>query len=670
MCPFPLSRRRMRLLIIVPLVAVLAAGCGGGGGSDNSNMAAVTLSVDPTSIALGKTATLNWTASAGTTCTASDGWSGSKADSGNEVVTPAASGDVTYTLTCEGGMFTAGEASATLTVTAPTAFSATALVSDTAGTGALETDTHLVNPWGIAFSPTSPAWVANNHTASSTIYDGNGHAQPAGAPLVVNLPEGAGGVDFDPTGIVFNATHSFAISSNGASATAAFVFDGEGGMIGGWSPGVDADNVVVMYTDAGGAVYKGLAIANNGSGDFLYATDFFNNKVDVFDKDFAKQPAASFPFTDPGLPDGYAPFGIQALPTGTNGATQIYVSYAQQEPPDNDDEADGPGLGIVDVYDTNGALVTQLIAAGGVLDAPWGMALAPDDFGTFANTLLVGNFGDGKINAFDPTSGELVGTLAAADGTPFAVVGLWGIAFGNDANNQPHNTLFYAAGTNDEANGQYGRIDQGETPPVLNAPPDVTVTAPEGDLSGTVTVSADAQSDISIASVELFANNASLGVLTTPPYSVQWDTTTVADGNVTLTATATDVDGNVGTSPDLVVTVANGPAAVTLSEIQAEVFTPICSVCHDGSNPPGGALPGSQNLTAGNSFSSLVNVASLEQPSILRVKPGDPDNSYIIQKLEGTPGISGSRMPFGGPFLDQATINKIRSWIQDGAKNN
>jgi len=113
-----------------------------------------------------------------------------------------------------------------------------------------------------------------------------------------------------------------------------------------------------------------------------------------------------------------------------------------------------------------------------------------------------------------------------------------------------------------------------------------------------------------------------------------------------------------------------GPLLPNYASIQSHVFTPICSVCHDGSNPPGGALPGSQNLTAGNSFSSLVNVASLEQPSILRVKPGDPDNSYIIQKLEGTPGISGSRMPFGGPFLDQATINKIRSWIQDGAKNN
>ena len=184
-------------------------------------------------------------------------------------------------------------------------------------------------------------------------------------------------------------------------------------------------------------------------------------------------------------------------------------------------------------------------------------------------------------------------------------------------------------------------------------------------------MSADAQSSISIASVELFADNASLGVVTTPPYSVQWDTTTVADGNVTLKATATDVDGNVGTSPALGVTVANAaPAATTLSEIQTQVFTPICSGCHNGSNPPGGALPGSQNLKAGNSFANLVNVASLEQPSLLRVQPGDPDNSYIIQKLEGAPGISGSRMPFGGPYLDQATIDKIRSWIQDGAQNN
>jgi uncharacterized protein (TIGR03118 family) len=659
----------MRLLILSAVIA-LGAACGGGGGDDNSsNVAMVTLSVDPTSIALGETATLNWTASAGTACTASDGWSGDKADSGSEDVTPGDAGDVTYTLTCDGGGFTQGEASATLTVTAPTAFSATTLVSDTDGTGALETDAHLVNPWGIALSPTSSVWVANNHTASSTVYDGNGHAQPVSAPIVVNLPE-ANGVDFDATGLVFNATTSFMISSNGASAPATFIFDGEGGLIGGWSSAVDADNAVVMYADDGGAVYKGLAIANNGSGDLLYATDFFNKKVDVFDSTFAKQPAADFPFTDPDLPDGYAPFGIQALPTGDGGATQIYVSYAQQEPPDNDDEADGPGLGIVDVYDTDGTLVTQLIAEGGVLNAPWGMVLAPADFGTFSNMLLVGNFGDGRINAFDPSTGALVGTLAAADGTPFAVAGLWGMAFGNDANNQPHNTLFFAAGTNDEANGEFGRIDQGDTPPVLNAAPEVTVTAPDGDLSGTVSITADAQSDISIASVEFFADGDSLGVVTTPPYSVDWDTTTVADGSVDLTAKATDVDGNVGTSPAVTVTVANAPAATTLSEIQAEVFTPICSVCHDGSNPPGGALPGSQNLTEGNSFANLVNVASLEKPSLLRVKPGDPDNSYIIQKLEGAAGISGSRMPLGGPFLDDATMDKIRSWIADGAPNN
>src|SRR5262245_50282704 len=349
------------------VITVIAAACGGGGGGDDSNAAVVTLSVTPTSIVLGETAMLDWTASTGTTCTAGDGWSSDKAVSGSEVVTPTASGEVTFTLTCEGGMFTSGADTATLTVTAPTAFSATALVSDTAGTGALETDTNLVNPWGIAFGPTSFVWVANNHTASSTLYDGNGHAQPASAPLGVTLPAGAGGVDFDPTGIVFNATGSFVISSNGASAPAIFIFDGEGGMIGGWSDSVDAENVVIAYTDAGGANYKGLAIASNGSGDLLYAADFVNNKVDVFDSTFTKQPAADFPFADPGMPAGYAPFGIQALPTGAGGAMQIYVSYAQQAPPDNDDELPGAGLGVVDIYDTNGALVTQLIPAGGVL---------------------------------------------------------------------------------------------------------------------------------------------------------------------------------------------------------------------------------------------------------------------------------------------------------------
>ena len=670
------SRRHARLLVVLQFGAIVAAGCSGGGGGNGGgggqSMPTVSLSVQPTSVVLGGSATLTWSSSAGTTCTASGAWTGAKAASGTESVAPATTGTQTYTLNCSGGTYSGnGSASTTLTVTAPSAFSATSLISDTAGTGALSVDPNLVNAWGIAFGPTSPAWVANNHTESSTLYDGNGKAQPAAAPLVVALPDSPAGVSFDPTGIVFNGSTDFVVSAAGKTGPARFIFDGEGGMISGWSSSVDATHAVTMYTDAGGAVYKGLAIASNGSGNFIYATDFHNNKVDVFDASFTRQAptATSFAFTDPSLPAGYAPFGIQAIANGPGGATQLYVSYAQQAPPGNDN-ANGAGLGLIDIFDTNGTFVKHLVPVGGVLDGPWGMALAPADFGTLSNMLLVGNFGDGKINAFDPASGQFVGSIRNAGGTAFAVPGLWGIAFGNGAGNQPKNTLFYAAGTNDEANGAYGRIDVGATPPVLNVPPVVALTAPAGNLSGTVTLSATAQSSVNIAKVEFFANGASIGVATTSPYTVPWNTTTVADGTVTLKATATDVDGNPGTSPAVSVTVANTTTAATLSQLQTLVFTPKCSGCHDGSNAPSGALPGSQNLTAGNSFANLVNVASHEKPALLRVKPGDPANSYLIQKLEGAASISGSRMPLGGPFLDQATMDMIKSWIASGAPNN
>jgi len=666
---------RARLLAALQVAAVVVAGCGGGGGGGNGGnqmTPAVTMSVQPSSIVLGTSATLTWSASAGTSCTASGAWSGAEPASGTQTVTPSATGTLAYSLSCTGGSYGGtGRASASLTVAAPSAFSATSLVSDTAGTGALVTDANLLNAWGVSFGPGTFAWVANNHSETSTLYDGNGKAQPAAAPLVVSLPSGPGGVSFDPTGVVFNGSSSFVVTAGGKSGAAKFIFDGEGGMIGGWSPSVDSGNVVITYVDAGGAVYKGLAIASNGSGDFIYATDFANNKVDVFDSNFTKQPstATSFSFTDPTLPAGYAPFGIQAIANGAGGATQIYVSYALQSPP-GFDNASGPGLGLVDVFDTNGALVKHLIPVGGALDGPWGMALAPADFGTLSGKLLIGNFGDGRINAFDPSTGQPAGTVKDAGGTAFSVPGLWGIAFGNDANNQPHNTLFYAAGTNDEANGAYGRIDLGATPPILNAPPVVAVSTPAGSLTGSAVVSATVQSSIGIAKVEFFASGTSIGIANTPPYAVTWDTTSVADGTYNLTATATDVDGNVGSSPVATVVVANTAPATTLSELQTLVFTPKCSGCHNGSNPPGGALPGSQDLRAGKSFASLVNVASQEQPALMRVKPGDPANSYLIRKLEGAAGISGSQMPLGGPFLDQATIDKVKSWIASGAPNN
>jgi uncharacterized protein (TIGR03118 family) len=663
---------KARLAAAACVFAVLLAACGGyGGGSYNGPATPVptlALSVAPSNIVLGQSATLTWSSSNASSCVASGAWSGNQAVSGTSVQTPTAVGPLTFTLTCSGASTGSAAKSANLTVSAPTAFTVTNLVADTAGTAALTTDAHLVNPWGIAFGPTTAIWVANNRTATATQYDGNGKAQPTATPLVVNLAPSAAGA-FNPTGIVFNASSDFVVSAT-ASGASHFIFAGEGGMIAGWSPGVDRTHAITAFTATDGAVYKGLAIANNGAGNFLYATDFHGNKVDVFDAQFTKQTASAtaFAFVDPTLPAGYAPFGIQALNTGAAGATQIYVTYAQQNGTDNHDQTDGAGLGLVDIFDSNGVFVSHFVAVGGLLNAPWGVALAPADFGSLSNAVLVGNFGDGKINAFAIGTGAVVSAVVDSNGAAIVQPGLRGIAFGNDTGNQPHNSLFFSAGVNDGVNGEFGRIDAGAAP-VLNASPIVTLTAPTGTVSGTVNVSATVQSDVAIAKVEFFAGGVALGAVTTAPFTTVWDTTTIADGTVALNARATDVDGNVGvTAADVVVS--NAPAAVTLSQIQATVFTPKCSGCHNGSNPPDGALPGSQNLTGGNSFAALVGVASLEQPALRRVKAGDPDNSYLIQKLEGLAGITGSRMPLGGPFLDQATIDQIRSWIANGAPNN
>ena len=563
--------RERPLRPVALLLAGTLAACGGyNGGSGNMTtplVPTVALTVMPTTITAGQAVTLTWTAMNASTCTASGAWSGSQPVGGTQTLTPTATGTNTFTLTCTaptgsayaggGGGTAAGNA--TLTVNPASAFSFTKLVSDTPGTGALVTDPNLTNPWGIVFGPGAPVWVANNHSQTSTLYDGNGKPQPAATPLIVNLPPSAAAVTFDGTGIIFNGTADFVVTANAKSGPARFIFSGEGGMISGWSPAVDVGNAILMYTDAGGAVYKGLAVANNGTANFLYATDFHNNKVDVFNAAFAKQTpsATSFTFVDPTLPAGYAPFGIQAIKNGAAGAVQLYVSYAMQATPDKHDNIDGVGLGLVDIFDANGVFVKHLVPVGGALNAPWGMALAPADYGTLSNTLLVGNFGDGKINGYDPSSGMFMGAVSDSTGAAFVSPGLWGIAFGNDASNQPHNTLFYTAGPNDETNGVYGRIDLG-APPVLNAPPVVALTVPAGNLTGTVALSATAQDPIAIAKIQFFSNtNTLIGTATTSPFTVQWDTTTAANGAVSLTAVATDVDGNVGTSTAVAATVAN-----------------------------------------------------------------------------------------------------------------
>ena len=554
-------------MLLWPLALAACGGGYGGGGMTMPLMPTVMVSVQPTTITAGQAVTLTWSTMNASTCTASGAWSGSESASGTQTITPTTNGSNTFTLTCVapsgnaymGGGGGSAASSATATVNPASTFSFTNLVADTPGTSAKTTDANLVNAWGIVFGPGAPVWVANNHTGTSTLYDGNGKAQPAATPLIVNLPASATATTFDPTGIVFNGTADFVVSKAPKSAAARFIFSGEGGMIAGWSPTVDIGNAIAMYTDAAGAVYKGLAIANNGTANFLYATDFHNNKVDVFDATFARQTpsATSFTFVDPTLPAGYAPFGIQAIKNGTGGAVQLYVAYAVQAMPDKHDNTDGAGLGLVDIFDANGAFVKHLVPVGGALNAPWGIALAPADFGTLSNMLLVGNFGDGKINGYDPASGVFMGAVTDATGTAFAVPGLWGIAFGNDAANQPHNTLFFAAGTNAEANGVYGRIDLGAAP-VLNAPPVVVLTVPAGNLTGAVALSATVQDSLAVTKVQFFANtNTLIGTATATPFTVQWDTTTIANGAVSLTAVATDNDGNVGMSTAVMSSVAN-----------------------------------------------------------------------------------------------------------------
>lgn len=538
----PIAAKWSRQLLLSALAVAIAA-CGkdynGSTNSGNTPAPTASLTVAPTTITLGQSATLTWTATAGTDCTASNGWTGAQQTTGTVDVTPTATGTATYTLSCSGaGLLGTATQTTTLTVQAASAYLATTLDEDFAGGTARKQDANLKNPWGLALLATSPMWAANNHTDTSTLYNGNGDIQA----LVVHLP-----ASFDATGMIANATTDFTVSDNAAhTAVAPFIFAGESGKIAGWAATVNGGVPVVPFTATDGAVYKGLAIANNGGANFLYAADFHNSKIDVFNTAYAKQPTTTaFGFADATLPAGYSPFGIQAV--NIAGTTRVVVAYAKHDTSSPDDEAAGAGLGVVNLFDTGGVLVTHLVAAGGKLNAPWGVALAPSDFGTLSNALLVGNFGDGKIHGYDSGTGRYLGELGDGASTAFAQPGLWGILFGNDAVNQPHATLFYAAGVNDEVNGRYGRIDLGTTPPAFGTAPTVTFTAPAGNQTGTVTLTATATAPVAIANVKFYVNGLTLiGTATTSPYTVQWDTTKVANGAAALKAVATDANGNVG----------------------------------------------------------------------------------------------------------------------------
>jgi uncharacterized protein (TIGR03118 family) len=318
------------------------------------------------------------------------------------------------------------------------------LVSDIPGVAAV-TDAHLVNPWGISLSSTSPFWVADNGTSVSTLYDGQGHP----IPLIVTIPPPAGGTVALPTGTVyntFNSSGAFPISANGVSGPSLFLFDTITGTISGWNPTVAASQAIVVVDNSkAGAVYTGLAIGSNSAGPLLFAANFSAGTIDVFNQHFA--PATLHgSFHDPDIPKGYAPFNIQSIDS------QLYVMYARQ------DRVAGNGNGFVDIFDTDGNLVKRLITQG-ELNLPWGVALAPANFGQFSNALLVGNFGNGWINAFDPVTGNFLGSLGDQNGYPFVFDKLWALTFGNGGKGGQPNQLFFTAGIQNEQHGLFGVIN-------------------------------------------------------------------------------------------------------------------------------------------------------------------------------------------------------------------
>ena len=305
------------------------------------------------------------------------------------------------------------------------------LVSDLPGM-ADHVDPNLVNPWGNAFSPTSPFWIGNNHSGTSTLYDGTGTA----IPLVVKIPTpGDPAGQGAPTGVIFNGTQAFAPPGGKVPN---FMFCTEDGTIAGWNGGLTTALILVDNSSAS-AVYKGCTIGGTSAAPWLYAADFHNGRIDVWGADLKPIPLASNAFVDPVVPSGFAPFNIMNL------GGKLYVTYAKQDDEKMDDVA-GAGNGYVAVFDMNGGPLVSTFISGAPLNSPWGLAMAPSTFGDFGGKLLVGNFGDGLIHAYDPSTGAFLGTLNDTTGKPVTILGLWSLLFGNGGRGGDPQTLYFTAG--------------------------------------------------------------------------------------------------------------------------------------------------------------------------------------------------------------------------------
>ena len=315
-------------------------------------------------------------------------------------------------------------------------FDVTNLVTDDQSAHAAQiTDPGLVNAWGISFGPSSPFWVSANGSGTSTIYAVNPTTQvTAKQGLTVSIP-GNGSV----TGQVFNSNPA---AFNGDN----FLFVSEDGTVSGWR-GALGTTAETLATASSAKVYKGSAFATISGNSSLYAANFRAATIDVF-KGTAAAPALAGSFTDPNLPAGYAPFNVQNL----NGT--LYVTFAVQDATKHDEVA-GAGQGIVDSFDLQGNLLGR-VATSGKLNAPWGIAIAPSSFGAMAGDLLVGNFGDGRITAFDASTHTVVGQILGADGQPLSIDGLWALSAGNDGSGGSSHLLYFSAGPDEESHGLFG----------------------------------------------------------------------------------------------------------------------------------------------------------------------------------------------------------------------
>jgi uncharacterized protein (TIGR03118 family) len=372
---------------------------------------------------------------------------------------------------CGGGGGTSLSNSATPSAADPPAsggFADTALVSDKMGVVATATtiDANLSNPWGIAVAPGLPFWISDNNNNLSTMYSGTGAVETqqitGSTDVGIAIPSSAAGVQSNPTGQVYNGGGGFLVATPNGQETGLFIFDGEGGTIAAWAKDSGAA-AVTAYDDGvingtNHAVYKGLAIGTVNGATYLYATDLHNSKVDVFDTNFAKPAAMQGKFVDPNMPTGFVPFGIAAV------NNQLYVTFAMQDPAMHD-EVTGAGLGYVDAFDFNGNFLNR-VASAGVLNAPWGIAVAPTGFGSLAGDVLIGNFGDGTVNIFTPNGTALatsVGALMVSNGGTLSIPGLWSLVFGNGDPDKPTTTLFYTAGFANQTDGVFGSISPTST---------------------------------------------------------------------------------------------------------------------------------------------------------------------------------------------------------------